>query len=829
MKTSSSLTTLIQSCDFIGEKPGLYIKKSKKYRTTLGGFLCILIYMTLLLALLYFSQDLVFLQYPSESMSTLFTNHPFPIGLVSDEKRKSVDFHLSVSKGSEDLGEEYFTIEAFQIVEVMCSEYRHINMREVKDLSDIYRIYRSNLSMSHIENMTYIKNSVIPDNNKLVLNDYKEAFDLCSSSDSQKIILKNRISLTQCKGFAYRNKSFCISDTNKRSDLEVYGNKYFSFNKYITFNFLKCASNCPNDNEEIWKSNDISLSLYYNKYVSDLKSYSNPIYSVPDSIQSYYLKDYQSIHYIILKNIYINTDIGYILEDFQHELHIGIASLGFNLRQQSQSSQSSQSKIEITVQNSNTVEVIYRKYIKVQRILAEVGGLFKTFLIISLFLNYFHNRASYYEYLFNELFCLDDLGKYFQYFDPSLRSKFGRYRDSIILRNTKSETLIKKADQNFFSSNMNNENKKGNSIFTISNLNHGQNQNGRPDLADKTREKLLFSTTKMSRTSEQNRNINIIYDYEKQDNEEEGKEVKSIEDEKKIEEIVNLMKMSSIQIENYKNETENDNEVNDEDEKTSKNKEKKSGFNEEIGLYINENMNNINQVDLNKERENKYNEPILNSIIKDYDNNQNLINNENKSSIVVNMESDQDQSISIRSNNKDNNKDKDNLNDIDNKPYTNLQMTDEEVEDAENFYINKLINDQKAKENFIKSKNKTFTLTAFELSKYICCGRNLKNERKRNILFGGLEMIKERMEEVNLMKKNLELDRFKNLMLKDEQLLLLDSLSKYMLDPERAKLVDINQCGYEKFIDAYAKIFKSNNCVDVTLSKWVRTKYQLKL
>lgn len=151
------------------------------------------------------------------------------------------------------------------------------------------------------------------------------------------------------------------------------------------------------------------------------------------------------------------------------------------------------------------------------------------------------------------------------------------------------------------------------------------------------------------------------------------------------------------------------------------------------------------------------------------------------------------------------------------------------MEEATNFYINKIKLDPKAKDNFINCKKKEFTLSAWELFTFFCCGRSEEKERKRSILFGGKEMIEERMEIVNVMKKNLEIDRFKNLLLKDEQLLLLDSLSKFMLDPERVKLVDISNCTYEKFIDNYANVFKSDNLVDVTLAKWVRTKYQLKL
>jgi len=142
-------------------------------------------------------------------------------------------------------------------------------------------------------------------------------------------------------------------------------------------------------------------------------------------------------------------------------------------------------------------------------------------------------------------------------------------------------------------------------------------------------------------------------------------------------------------------------------------------------------------------------------------------------------------------------------------------------------YIENLRKDIKSKEKYNSIRQEEFNLSSFELFKFFCFPKDTEIIRKKNLLFGGKEMIEERMDIVYLMKKMLEFDRFKNLMLSNDQLILLDSLSKFMLDPERAKIIDINHCSYEKFIDSYGAVFKSSEAKDITLSNWVKKKYHL--
>ena len=73
----------------------------------------------------------------------------------------------------------------------------------------------------------------------------------------------------------------------------------------------------------------------------------------------------------------------------------------------------------------------------------------------------------------------------------------------------------------------------------------------------------------------------------------------------------------------------------------------------------------------------------------------------------------------------------------------------------------------------------------------------------------------------------LEFDRFKGMMLSDTQQILLNSLSKFMLDPEQVNLIDFEKCTFVKFIDAYVNSLASNRVIDIILCTYVRSKFHL--
>ena len=140
-------------------------------------------------------------------------------------------------------------------------------------------------------------------------------------------------------------------------------------------------------------------------------------------------------------------------------------------------------------------------------------------------------------------------------------------------------------------------------------------------------------------------------------------------------------------------------------------------------------------------------------------------------------------------------------------------------------FMENLKRNNQTKEHFEKVKSNRFTLNCFEACKFFF--KSDKYNPKYNSYIGGRELISERTDLVYILKKNLELDRFKNLFLRDNQLVLLNSLTKFLLDPERVNLIDFETCSYEKFIDCYDNVSRKTNMIDLKLSKWVENKYKL--
>lgn len=144
--------------------------------------------------------------------------------------------------------------------------------------------------------------------------------------------------------------------------------------------------------------------------------------------------------------------------------------------------------------------------------------------------------------------------------------------------------------------------------------------------------------------------------------------------------------------------------------------------------------------------------------------------------------------------------------------------------DPHECYIDSLKKSKQIKEHFEKVKKTRFKLSQVEVLLFCFC--NKKDNPKYNSYMGGKELINERADIMYILRQNLQFDRLKNLLLRDYQILLLNSLTKFMLDPERVNLSDFSKCQYEKFIDAYDHSTCGNNIVDMKLSKWVETKYK---
>ena len=199
-----------------------------------------------------------------------------------------------------------------------------------------------------------------------------------------------------------------------------------------------------------------------------------------------------------------------------------------------------------------------------------------------------------------------------------------------------------------------------------------------------------------------------------------------------------------------------------------------------------------------------------------------------------------DDNLGFMRNQNDNNKSKkkNNMNKINNNSNNNISnnvnindnllvnnsIISSNNDDEREIFIDNLKKNQMIKEHFEKVRSNRFSLSCCESFKFYF--KNYKENPKFNSFIGGRELLRERTDLIYILKKNLELDRFKNLILKDNQLVLLNSLTRFMLDPERVNLLDFETCSYEKFIDCYDGVSLNSNMIDLKLAKWVETKFK---
>ncbi len=604
---------LISQIDIIGRQPVLRIDDMPRIQTLLGGLLCILVYCLFILASLYFGQELVYRVLP-----------------------KVIETERAINKN--DI--IYLSKEQFLFIFSLSNKANYLNPNSYLDI---------NLYMKTIEN---------------------------------NVVSSNKIELGNCKSNDFPNVNNDYSFTNldivnficaKNLDKIYYIKGIDKFNKYSYLELIinSCSGNNCKSEEEIENIlNNFHLSIFYHDKKYDFRKFKDFSNDILNEFDITFTKNYYKKIEVFLGLSKIYTDVGYFFEIFKKkELHTikNIKEYIYDAN--------SPTKYNLTIdfKMDNTKSEIYRKYYKIQNWIAELGGLIRAMTLLASLINYFNDKASYYELLINKLFDVDDIIKYFQFSDsfinnPSKRRK----RDSIVLRNAKRE-------KDYF-------------------------------------EKGLFHTNSDKKTSTHQTN-NFF---------------KKQQLKPKNSSMVNL---------NAKDDT--------------------FGF--------------INAIS------------ISNKIENDIKNNLSLPNKEK---------------------------------DVNKSDFSSQNKVDEK-----DLFIEGLKRNNQTKEHFEKVKSNRFALNCFEAFKF--CFKSDKYNPKYNSYIGGRELISERTDLVYILKKNLELDRFKNLFLRDNQLVLLNSLTKFLLDPERVNLIDFETCSYEKFIDCYDNVSRKSNMIDLKLSKWVETKYKL--
>ena len=522
MKTLKAIINL----DFVGKKAELKIASKRRVKTFLGGFLSFLILVLILIGFIYFGQEIVFKQIPSVVQSSVIDDGSKPI--LIDKENFNFLFSLKDSKSGNylNLDSDFIQVKVTKIIlsknnskigDEKTDEKittKKINM----ELVDCHNVYKSDNSISSTDpgtkNKTLLFEGLVNNLNKKNYKCLAQNAQISGSAETKELSYLE-ISVNSCldffqllaeateqnlksvaeKVFEFQSQIF-LTASNDTNNFDNYSHSIniknlknlFMIKSYVISDFEEVLNNrkiCPftnfsgnatekaaeitnkNSNYNINKSL-ISNSLFVLKYIEtyfDVRSFSN--------LANYVIEEYNSKlkTNIIktadgnLKKIEYLTDKGIVIEDFERTSYTQLTKISETYQNIDGSTKSYLDPLLTFRFNSDKIEeVYYRKYYKAQNLIAELGGLLKSFFTVALILNYFNNHAKYYEKMIDELFDVDDLYKYYQYYNSKNKTIFKKYRDSILLKNSKNMDNFKRK----------NDNHEANNHFLKTKINHSK-------------------------------------------------------------------------------------------------------------------------------------------------------------------------------------------------------------------------------------------------------------------------------------------------------------------------------------------------------------------
>lgn len=330
------LGNLIKYCDFCSIGPELRINNSRTLKSVVGGLVSMIILLVVIFLVFYLGRDIIYKEKPSlltidRSLDTPIykelNNTNFIIGL------KVVDYDISTFPNPES--------------------YFDITFANVKTFAN------PDLNSSVPWNWTQIDLGYVP------CNHYKNYAE------------KDKVLVGPLNSFSCP-KNFDIFFGGQHSD-SLYGEIYVKLDicKNTTVNPHKCATESEIENVI---SEGAYLVIYYRDYVVNPKDASFPISFFQQPliipISSVFHKEYKFYY----KNLQVVSDFGFLFEDL---VQIDSMKVNNNDVEYKENFEKTLSYAEVTISLLNQATIYERKYLKIQELAANVGGMVKFLMIIS--------------------------------------------------------------------------------------------------------------------------------------------------------------------------------------------------------------------------------------------------------------------------------------------------------------------------------------------------------------------------------------------------------------------------------------------------------------
>ena len=432
--------------DSFGVGINFYLKGFRDYRSHLGGFVTLVIYITTIICGIIFSKGLFTKTNPTVSTSTM--NNPNPVNIsypsetffilgltvdslpfVDEKIYRPMAYILKKSNGSEVLSRQNLSIEICD--KVITTEYKYYDVVKQLNLSNYY----------------------------------------C-------------ISLNQSK-YGVNIKDLYIN--------EFWGNDGFQMLQIKFFNCAAVAENiseCSNDDIIKEKLTSTIVTYYTLKNYVDTNNYKNPF--VRGLQETFYYVSYKKFISVTqyLKNIEVHSDVGYL---FSKEEIIKDHTVD-SMIEYSETEQEEGKLFTMSIQLTNNIEIYSRSYFKLQDLGAEIGAVYGALHMVFAVLFGLYNNSKLFSSIINKFFLIKEeftpLNREKKAF-INLKKKFFKDLNLIISVQKKSFAISHNSFSKSFSNNLsnlselnNNNNKKSNNIMNEEYMKTSEGLNS-PNLKDK--------------------------------------------------------------------------------------------------------------------------------------------------------------------------------------------------------------------------------------------------------------------------------------------------------------------------------------------------------
>jgi hypothetical protein len=382
-KQENFLSRLIKSVDKLGLTPQFLIERKQKYNTVSGGILSILIFILTLLACIFFGKELYLKADPTVILSNSFDKDARLFNLTA----KNFNFFIGV----QGIDFVYYIDPTIYTLKIGINQISLIHMpngdKDFKYNFNRYNLERCDLN-KHFKNFK----------NQFETQDLENLLCL----DQEKF---DRIPLMGSFGDKqYQYLEFTVSSCNNETNPDIICQPKEVIDKKLEGGFFV---------------------INYIETIFDPKNFTNPDLNIRrdfyTSISNKYFKEI-TFH---MKNVDYISDSGILMafEVTQNFLQTNNIKEIYDFRTGAETFISSVFRL------SNNRDVIKRKYLKLQDVLAQVGGFIKSIVIIVAFFNHFYSTTNFYIFLMNKLYAFDD---YFINNESNINEQENNFNNNIL-------------------------------------------------------------------------------------------------------------------------------------------------------------------------------------------------------------------------------------------------------------------------------------------------------------------------------------------------------------------------------------------------------------